>query len=147
MAMAKTITLKETQATYSVSLEKTQLGDEPIIIEREGKKWAVLVPIAQFEQLQRLQKQATELERRAREEAFEREYAAFSRLKPQLLQTHRGLFVAVHNGQVVDSDADNLELARRIYANHLFPVCIELVSDEPRIVELPSPEEVWHVSL
>ena len=45
---------------------------------------------------------------------WDREHAAFVRMLPQLLATHRGKFVAIHNEMVVDSGDDKLELAMRI---------------------------------
>lgn len=45
---------------------------------------------------------------------WEREYQAFRRLLPQLLSTHRGRYVAIHEGQVVDSGDDKLALALRV---------------------------------
>jgi uncharacterized protein (DUF3084 family) len=47
---------------------------------------------------------------------WEREYQAFQRLFPQLLATHRGQYVAIHNEQVVDSGDDKLTLALRVLA-------------------------------
>ncbi len=47
---------------------------------------------------------------------WEREYQAFQRLLPQLLTTHRGQYVAIHNEQVVDSGDDELALALRVLA-------------------------------
>jgi hypothetical protein len=47
---------------------------------------------------------------------WEREYRAFQRLLPQLLATHRGQYVAVHNEQVVDSGDDKVALALRVLA-------------------------------
>lgn len=47
---------------------------------------------------------------------WEREYQAFRKLLPQLLTTHRGQYVAVHEGQVVDSGDDKLALALRVLA-------------------------------
>ena len=47
---------------------------------------------------------------------WEREYRAFLRLLPDLLQTHRGKYVAIHNEQVVDSGDDRLDLAFRVLA-------------------------------
>ena len=42
------------------------------------------------------------------------ELRAFDRMRPKLLETHRGLFVAIHHGAVFDSDADEWALAARI---------------------------------
>ena len=47
---------------------------------------------------------------------WEREFQVFRRLLPQLLVTHRGQYVAIHDGQVVDSGDDKLVLALRILA-------------------------------
>lgn len=75
-------------------------------------------------------------------EALQQERLAFLRLKPELLRTHKGLYVAIHNGQVVDSDEDQRALAKRVFAQAYRPVYIELVSEKPRTAELPSPEVV-----
>jgi hypothetical protein len=64
---------------------------------------------------------------------FEREYRAFWLMLPQLLKTHRNLYVAVHDGQLVDSDADNIALALRVYAKiGYIPIYVGLVTDEPQ---------------
>jgi hypothetical protein len=47
---------------------------------------------------------------------WEHEYQAFQQLLPQLLATHRGQFVAIHEGHVVDSGDDKLALALRVLA-------------------------------
>jgi hypothetical protein len=47
---------------------------------------------------------------------WEREYQAFRRLLPQLLTTHRGQYVAIHNEQAVDSGDDKLAVALRVLA-------------------------------
>jgi hypothetical protein len=47
---------------------------------------------------------------------WEREYLAFRHLLPQLLATHRGQYVAIHEGRVVDSGNDRLELVLRVLA-------------------------------
>lgn len=60
---------------------------------------------------------------------WQREYQAFLRLKPQLQQTHPGAFVTVHNGQVIDTGADDVELALRFFKQHgNMPVHIGYVS-------------------
>ena len=52
------------------------------------------------------------------DEAYERESAAFHRMLPTLLQTRPGRFVAVYGGQVIDDDANEFALARRIERSH-----------------------------
>lgn len=63
---------------------------------------------------------------------WEREYQAFRRLLPQLLATHRGRYVAIHEEQVVDSGDDNLALALRVLAEvGNVAIHVGLVTDEP----------------
>ena len=63
---------------------------------------------------------------------WEREYRAFRRLLPGLLQTHRGKYVAVHNEQVIDSDADEMALILRALAKvGNVDIHVGLVTDQP----------------
>jgi hypothetical protein len=64
---------------------------------------------------------------------FEREQRAFHRLLPELLKTHHGQYVAIHDEQVVDSGADQLEVALRVW-KRIGPTAINvtLVRREPR---------------
>jgi len=63
---------------------------------------------------------------------WEREYQAFRRLLPQLLDTHRGKYVAVHEGQVVDTGDDKLALALRVLARvGNVAIHVGLVTEEP----------------
>lgn len=60
----------------------------------------------------------------------EREYRAFQRLLPQLLASHPGKYVAIHEEQVVDSDADDVALILRVQARHGYvPLHVGLVTD------------------
>ncbi len=62
---------------------------------------------------------------------WEREYQAFQSLLPQLLATHRGRYVAIHEGQVVDSGDDKLALALRVLAKvGNVAIHVGLVSEE-----------------
>jgi hypothetical protein len=68
----------------------------------------------------------------------EREYQAFLRLLPGLLPTHRGRYVAVHNGQVVDADTDDIALVRRVHARiGSVPIHVGLVTEQPPVVRVP----------
>jgi hypothetical protein len=45
---------------------------------------------------------------------WQREYDAFRRLLPELLATHLGKYVAIHDGKVIDTGDDKLTLALRV---------------------------------
>ena len=63
---------------------------------------------------------------------WQREQAAFRRLLPQLLLTHRGKFVAIHGEVVVDSGDDKLALALHVldkFGN--IDIHVSLVTDDP----------------
>ncbi len=63
---------------------------------------------------------------------WQREHQAFLTLRPQLLATHLGQYVVVHNGQIVDSGPDDVALALRFFAQHgNVPVHIGLVTEAP----------------
>lgn len=141
--MPHTISVKETRSAYSVSLNKMQLADEPVYVERDGKPWAVLLPVAQFEQLVALQKRIADAAWCQEQLAhLHAERAMFQRLLPELLKTQDGKFVAIQGEQVVDSDSDESALAQRTRERGVRPVYIEPVTATPAIVELPSPEVI-----
>jgi hypothetical protein len=68
---------------------------------------------------------------------WEQERAAFRRLLPTLLSTFRGRYVAIHEGQVIDSDEDQIALALRVYAKGYRQVYVGLVSEEPPVLRVP----------
>jgi hypothetical protein len=66
---------------------------------------------------------------------WEREYRAFQRLLPQLLRTHCGQFVAIHDEQVIDSDRDAMTLILRVLARvGNVDIHVGLVTDQPESV-------------
>ena len=68
----------------------------------------------------------------------DREHRAFLRLPPELLASHRGEYVAIHNGQVVDSDGNDIVLIQRIHVRVGYvPLHVGLVSEERQIVLVP----------
>src|SRR4051794_290571 len=72
----------------------------------------------------------------------EREYQAFLRLLPQLLTTDRGRYVAIHNGQGVDRDADDIVLIQRVHAYIGYvPIHVGLVTETPPVVRVPEYRE------
>jgi predicted transcriptional regulator len=78
-------------------------------------------------------------------EAMEREQEAYERLRESLLATHEGQYVAIHGGELVDADADQMALVRRIKAGYPDRVVHirqvrrdpepELIFRSPRIVD------------
>jgi hypothetical protein len=66
---------------------------------------------------------------------WESEFDAFQRLLPQLLESHRGEYVVIHEGRVVDNGQDDLALALRFFAEHgNVPIHVGFVTDEPEPV-------------
>jgi prevent-host-death family protein len=49
--MAKTVSLKEAQAKYSLSLDKMDLEQVPLILEHEGKPVAAIISIEDYRRL------------------------------------------------------------------------------------------------
>ncbi|MFH1920773.1 MAG: hypothetical protein ABIP48_12895 [Planctomycetota bacterium] len=66
------------------------------------------------------------------EDKLRQELQAFQALKPDLLRTHSARFVAIHHGEVIDSDVDDFRLAVRVEnrATHEGPIAICRVCDE-----------------
>jgi len=46
-----------------------------------------------------------------------KEIDAFKSMHPELLKTHKGLFVAIHNGKIIDHDKERFTLVKRIRAS------------------------------
>jgi hypothetical protein len=73
----------------------------------------------------------------------EREYQAFLRLLPELLKTHRGQYVAIHEGQVVDSDKDDIALVSRVHDRVGYvPIHVGQVTEEAPVARVPHYREV-----
>jgi hypothetical protein len=72
---------------------------------------------------------------------LKREYETFLRLYPELLKALYGNYVAIHEGQVVDSGEDKLAVAAQAYARHGYvPIYVHLVTDQPQQLDrIPSP--------
>ena len=138
--MSKTITLEEARSAYSLAVDASEIHEGPIFVEHEGRVVAVIISADDYrehissafdtwrhEQLQRLEPNRT----------------AFQRLLPELLKTHKGQFVAIYQGRLVDADPDRAALVRRTRSKGYRPVYIQKVTAEPRLIELPSPFDLW----
>lgn len=71
---------------------------------------------------------------------WEREYRAFLHMLPELLRSHRGKYVAVHDGRVVDEGEDKIALALGAYQKFGYvPIYVGLVTERPLPTErIPS---------
>jgi len=47
--MPRTVVLKEAQAPYNLALDEATLGQETVILEREGRPVAAVVPFSEYE--------------------------------------------------------------------------------------------------
>lgn len=65
------------------------------------------------------------------------EKASFMKMKQKLMQDQnlKGKFVAIHNGNIVDYDDDDVKLMKRMYDKYSHtPILIEKVADEPKVI-------------
>ncbi|MBK7180360.1 MAG: hypothetical protein IPH82_24770 [Chloroflexi bacterium] len=72
--------------------------------------------------------------------AFEQEVAAFEAMKPALLTQYHGQYVAIHQGKVVASGDNKLEVSHRVREQYgAVTYYVEMVVEEtPRAVRIPS---------
>lgn len=70
----------------------------------------------------------------------DQEYQAFLGLLPELLKTHRGKYVAIHEGKVIESGDDRLEVIfRALEKAEGASIHVDLVSEQ-----LPPPIRIPH---
>jgi len=90
--------LKEIFVPYTVNAEDEAIGRDTLVIRRNGEPVAVVFPFAEYQALM-AQPLPGDL-------GFEQERAAFQHLLPDLLQAHRGEWVAIVDGQPVEFGPD-----------------------------------------
>ncbi|HEY2156277.1 MAG TPA: DUF5678 domain-containing protein [Isosphaeraceae bacterium] len=75
------------------------------------------------------------------DDAWRRDQRAFADMLPSLLATHRGQYVAVHDGKVVASGPALVEVALEAYGRVGYvPVYVDLVTDQlQQPARIPSP--------
>jgi len=143
--------LKESRAVYSVSLDKAEALTKPVVLKRAGRQVAALVPIAEYAQFASWRKQHRPSRKRATKETWlakqerimNREFAAFEQMKPALLQSHKGKWVAIHKSKLVDYDDDRIILSKRVREKFGdVTLLIEQVRAAPRVYIQDSPERV-----
>ena len=80
----------------------------------------------------------------AAEDKWERERRAFNRLRPSLLRSHLGKYVAIHQCKVVDSGNDQIAVALRVYKRFGYvPIYVgQVLAELPSPVRMPSPRSI-----
>jgi hypothetical protein len=133
------VVLKEPHAPYTLAIEEEVLTREPFILERDGEPVAAVIPISEYQAFRAWQEARDREEQRRKDlEAFEREREAFERLKPELLRTHRGQWVAIYQGKVVEAGQDRSQVLDNFYGRFGYvPVYIQQVEEQPRVYKLP----------
>ena len=133
------VVLKEAHAPYTLAIEEEALSREPFILERDGEPVAAVIPITEY-QAYRAWRETRGRDKKRQEdlEAFERERQAFERLKPELLHTHRGQWVAIYRGEVVEAGQDRSQVLDSVYDRFGYvPVYVQQVEERPRVYKLP----------
>jgi PHD/YefM family antitoxin component YafN of YafNO toxin-antitoxin module len=139
--MPQKLVLKENQTVYNVSVEENDLTRQPIILKQNNREVAAIIPIEKYRAFQAWEKQLDKPLLTYPE--FEAEKAAFERLESSLIATHRGKYVAIRGGQVVDSDEDKLTLIARVYDTRGYgPMYVHKVGEPLRVAKIISPRIV-----
>ncbi len=140
--MTRTISLAEAQASYATVIDQVRTTGEPFVIEQDAEPCLVVLPFADYRRLTALRQiPRKKVWQEEQHSVLRREQAAFERMKPELQRTCKGKWVAVLNGQLVDSDADDKALVKRVYAQYGYrTMLITQVQDAPRVWEFSSPE-------
>ena len=142
--MTRTLILKETGAGYAALPELTEPVTEPIVIERDGRPLGVLVPPDEYQKFAEFARR-DQAERYIAEQRrlLDREIATYERMKSDLLKTHKGKFVAILNGELIDSDANKETLTERVYRKYGYrTMLIREVMEAPRIYQMGGPQLV-----
>ena len=139
--MPQKLVLKENKTMYTVAVEENDLARQPIILKQRGQEIAAIIPIEKYRAFETWEKQQAELQTHYPE--FEAEKAAFEQLQPSLMTTHKGKFVAIRGGQMVDSDDDKMRLITRVYSTlGDGPMYIHKVGEPLRVAKIISPQRV-----
>ena len=126
------VALKESQAPYTLTIGEEVLSEEPLILERDGEAVAAVIPMAEYEAFRAWREAAQQ------ETGFEQDLEAFEQLKPELLRTHRGQWVAIYRGEVIEIGPVRSQVLDRVYSKLGYvPVYVQQVEEKPKVYKLP----------
>jgi hypothetical protein len=133
--------LKENQTSYTVAIEEHDLAHQPIILKQDNQEIAAIIPIERYRAFETWEKQQAKSLSGYPE--FEQEKRAYERLESDLMATYKGKYVAIREGQVVDSDEDKMTLIIRVYDKLGYgPMYVHKVGEPLRIAKIISPKVV-----
>jgi len=137
--MPQKLTLKENEAIYTIDVEQNDLT-QPIILEQAGQEVAAIIPIERYRAFELWEQQQQPL---SFYPTLMADKAAFERMEPSLLATHQGKYVAIRNGQMIDSGDNKMTLIKRVYEESGYgPMYVHKVGEPPRVAKLASPRVV-----
>ena len=114
--MTRTLRLKEHTAGYNTLSEITEPVTEPLVIERDGQTLGVLISAEDYRKVAPLiarEPASPWIEEQTR--LIKLEIEAYERLKPELLKSHGGQWVAILDGELQDSDVSESALVQRVH--------------------------------
>jgi hypothetical protein len=134
--------IKEVNAPYTISPDDQAIGQDTIVIQRNGKPIAVVIPYDEYARwIARGQGQSPTAGPTSPD--FERERAAFYRLLPELLKEHRGEWVAIVDEQPVEFGPNFNSVITRVYETFgQRTMYVQEVLEQPRVYKMGSPRVV-----
>ena len=140
-------TLREVNAPYTVDPDDESVGRETIIIRKNGEPVAAIVPYAEYQEWLALKPQLASVRQPSEppvyaplpvDPEFEKQWAAFQRLRPELLQKYPSQWVAIVNEQVGAVGPNFDAVAEAVYTKYgNVPRCIGQVREQQRVYHFP----------
>jgi len=128
-------TLREVQAPYVIDPADEAIGRDTIIIRRENRPIAVVVPYDEYQALTASKSHPVSLP--TSDPEFEKQWQAFQRLKPELLEKYEGKWVGIVKEQVAVIETSFDAVSRKIVAEFgNVAHCISQVTRKPRIAHM-----------
>lgn len=124
--------IREIKAPYVVDPSNEAIGRDTIIIQREGEPIAVIVPYDEYKSLKDREGPSEDVDHE-----FRKQWLAFQRLKPDLLDEHQGQWVAIVDERVAAVGSDFETVSCQIDEEYGdVPQCISQVLKTPRLVRM-----------
>ena len=136
-----TIAIHEPKALYAALENLETLRREPIFFEKDGKPEAVLLSIERYRELVGQPRRDDWVEKELA--PIRSEMEAYQKMLPELLEEHRGKWVAIYQGKVVVLNSNKQVVINEVVEKRYQHVYIELIQEGPRIVQIPHLERMW----